>query len=79
MGIETIDRHFYMALGQKLNDIRIRRGKTYREMAEDTGMSRTTIDNFFLGKSRATNRKFELICQSLGIEKEMILEKTLNL
>lgn len=65
--LSTIDRHFYKNLGLKLNCIRINKCKSYREMSAETGLSRTTIDNFFLGKTRIKDNNFELICKSLGI------------
>ena len=77
MKIKTIDRHFYMKLAEKLNDIRISKCKTFREMSEDTGLSRTALDNFFLGRVKASDEKFELICNSLDIEPNIIINLTL--
>lgn len=73
MKIKTIDRHFYMKLAEKLNDIRISKCKTFREMSEDTGLSRTALDNFFLGRTKANDEKFDLICDSLEVNPSAVI------
>ena len=77
MDLSTIDRYFYKNLCQKLNNVRINKGKTYRDIAKDTGLSRTTLDNFFLGRSRASDRKFKLICDSLEVNQKNMIELVL--
>lgn len=79
MELTTIDRHFYKKLASQMNRIRENKCKSYRELSEETGLSRTALDNFFLGRVRAKDYKFQLICKAIGIEPETVLETVLNM
>ena len=79
MDLKTIDRYFYKAIARKLDNVRISKGKTYRDMAKETGLSRTAIDNFFLGRVRAKDNKFQLICKSLGVNPKNMIELVLEI
>lgn len=76
--LTTIDRHFYKALGLRLNSLRLNKCKSYREMSKETGLSRTTIDRFFLGRSRIKDGNFELICKSLGITTDLAMKEIIS-
>lgn len=76
--MKTIDRFFYQKIAEKLNKIRIRRNASYRELSQLTGMSRTALDDFFLGKVRADDNKFEIICNSLQVNPKNIIDLVLE-
>ncbi len=76
--MRTIDRFFYQKIAEKLNKIRIRRNASYRELSQLTGMSRTALDDFFLGKVRADDNKFEIICNSLQVNPKNIIDLVLE-
>lgn len=76
--MRTIDRFFYQKIAEKLNKIRIRRNASYRELSQLTGMSRTALDDFFLGKVRADDNKFEIICNSLQVSPKNIIDLVLE-
>lgn len=76
--MRTIDRFFYQKIAEKLNKIRIRRNASYRELSQLTGMSRTALDDFFLGKVRANDKKFEIICDSLQVNPKNIIDLVLE-
>ncbi len=76
--LSTIDRYFYQKLGNRMNNIRLRKGITLREMSEETGLSRTALDDFFLGRVRKRDKNFELICECLNLSSKVILDMVLN-
>ena len=76
--LSTIDRYFYQKLGNRMNNIRLRKGISLREMSEETGLSRTALDDFFLGRVRKKDKHFGLICECLNVSPRVILDMVLN-
>lgn len=62
-----IDKVFRENIGQQLHKYRSMRGYSLRYMAEQTGLSRVTIDNIELGTGRATDEQYKKICDVLAI------------
>lgn len=64
---DTIDRKFYRKLGNILHEARMKKGYSLRYVAELTGLTRTTVDNYELGLSRIDDARYKKVCEVLGI------------
>lgn len=64
---KKIDNVYYKELGKQIHRIRQEKGYSLRYLAKLTGLSRTTIDDYEMGKKRITNENWKSICKALGI------------
>lgn len=68
MEIKTIDKVFYEALGKHINNARLQKGLSLRQMAKKTGKTFQMLDYYSLGKAKMSNETFESICRVLDLE-----------
>lgn len=71
---DTIDRKFYRKLGQILFEERQKRGYSLRELEELTGITRTTLDNYELGRSRIDDARYKKVCEALQISDQVYIK-----
>ena len=67
----TIDSKFYLKLGDILNYQRRKKGYSLRYLAEVTGISRTTLDKYEMGKSRIDEIRWKTICKALQLPEQV--------
>ena len=70
----TIDSKFYRKLGEILNEERRRRGYSLRYVAELTGISRTTIDKYEMGRVRIDEDRWKKLCEVLQIPQQLSIK-----
>lgn len=69
--IHTIDKHFYQELGKEISNVRHKRGYSLRYLAELTGISKTMLDFYELGKCKIKPETYKKICKSLKIPEKI--------
>ena len=74
----TIDSKFYRKLGEILNEERRRRGYSLRYVAELTGISRTTIDKYEMGRVRIDEDRWKKLCEVLQIPQQLYIKIALG-
>lgn len=60
----------------RLVEARIKSGKSIRQMAEETGISPSTIEMYMYKGSMPGADKLSLLCQSLGVSADWVLGLT---
>lgn len=78
MELKKIDRTFYEKVGENLYRHRKKRGYSLRYLAELTGISSTTLDNYELGKARVTDDNWKIICEALQIDSKIDVSVTVD-
>lgn len=73
-----IDRHFYQKVGNELDTKRKQLGYSYRYLASLTGISRTNLDQLFMGKFRINDDNFRIICEALELNPEIKVEVSIG-
>lgn len=74
-----VDKAFYKKLGQILNNERRKLGYSLRYVAELTGISRTTIDNYEMGTARIDMIHWSKLCEALQIPTNMDIQIALGM
>ncbi len=74
-----IDEIFYKEIGKQLNRKREMLGYSFSYLAKLTGISAKQLDNYFLGRYRITNEKYQIICDALGIKTKIKIEVDLGI
>ena len=54
-------------------------GYSFSYLAKLTGISAKQLDNYFLGRYRITNEKYQIICDALGIKTKIKIEVDLGI
>ena len=67
MGIQTIDKQFYIKLGDRIRDIRRKRGYTLEYMAKKLGVTKQCYDHYELGILKIKPKTWDKICDILQI------------
>lgn len=67
MGIRTIDKQFYIKLGDRIRDIRRQRGYTLEYMAKKLGVTKQCYDHYELGILKMKPKTWDKICDILQI------------
>lgn len=79
MELKTIDRVFYKKLGEILHNERRKLGYSLREVAELTGISRTTIDAYEMGFKRIDDIRWKKLCKALQLPENIHLKSALGM
>ena len=64
---KTIEFPFYKELGKALGNIRNEKGIPLEKVAKELKVSKSTIDNWELGKTRISTIKYKKLCELYGI------------
>lgn len=72
-----IDESFYKEIGKHIFYKRAEKGYSLRQLGKITGLSRTTLENYEMGKTRITKSNWESICNALGMNNEISTSITL--
>lgn len=64
---KTIDYAFYSQLGKVLSDIRHEKKLSLSDVSKFLNVSKTSIDNWELGKARISFEKFKKMCDIYSI------------
>lgn len=76
--IKTIDKAFYRELGKSLARIREHRNMTLKEVAHETGYSRTLIDHWELGYNKIKPKQLEKLCEVYNISNNLAVHISLG-
>ena len=68
---KTVEYAFYKQLGAVLSNVRRHRGLSIQEVSKRLETSKTTVDNWELGKTRISWDKFVQLCQIYGISTDL--------
>ena len=68
---KTVEYAFYKQLGTVLSDVRHHRGLSIQNVAKRLKTSKTTVDNWELGKTRISWDKFMKLCEIYGISTDL--------
>ena len=68
-----------MEFGEKLHNIRISRNLSQEELAEKTGVSRRSIQNYEGGKMLPKKRSvYSVLAETLGVEESVLLNRDIS-
>ena len=68
-----------MEFGEKLHNIRISRNLSQEELAEKTGVSRRSIQNYESGKMLPKKRSvYSVLAEPLGVEESVLLNRDIS-
>lgn len=68
-----------MEFGEKLHNIRISRNLSQEELAEKTGVSRRSIQNYESGKMLPKKRSvYSVLAETLGVEESVLLNRDIS-
>ena len=68
-----------MEFGEKLHNIRISRNLSQEELAEKTGVSRRSIQNYESGKMLPKKRSvYSVLAEALGVEESVLLNRDIS-
>ena len=68
-----------MEFGEKLHNIRISRNLSQEELAEKTGVSRRSIQNYESGKMLPKKRSvYSVLAKALGVEESVLLNRDIS-
>ena len=70
---KKVDKYYYKELGYLIHEERLKKGYSLRYLSQQTGLSRTTLDDYELGKKRITMINWNLICNALGIKPKVVV------
>ncbi len=70
---KKIDKFYYQELGQKIHFERIKKGYSLRYLSKETGLSRTLLDDYELGRRRISNDNWKSICKALNINQKIMI------
>ena len=68
-----------MEFGEKLHNIRISKNLSQEELAEKTGISRRSIQNYESGKMLPKKREtYAVLAEALGVEESVLLNRDID-
>ena len=70
---KTVEYVFYKQLGTVLSNVRHKHGLSIQDVAKRLKTSKTTVDNWELGKTRISCEKFQKLCEMYGISTNLIV------
>ena len=68
---KTVEYAFYRRLGAVLSNVRHNKGLSIQNVAKRLKTSKTTVDNWELGKTRISWDKFVKLCEIYGISTDL--------
>lgn len=68
---KTVEYAFYRRLGAVLSNVRRNKGLSIQNVAKRLKTSKTTVDNWELGKTRISWDKFMKLCEIYGISTDL--------
>lgn len=68
---KTVEYAFYKRLGAVLSNVRRNKGLSIQNVAKRLKTSKTTVDNWELGKTRISWDKFMKLCEIYGISTDL--------
>lgn len=76
--IRRIDRIFWRKIGQVIDTERRKRGYSMSYLAELTGVTKQTIDNYILGLRRIDDTSWEKLCKALQMPEQIHIQVALG-
>lgn len=74
----TIEFPFYKQLGKALANIRNEKGLSLEEVSKKLSVSKSTIDNWELGKTRISTTKYKKLCEIYDINPDSEIIVSVN-